>query len=106
LVSYNDRVGIGATLVEALAKALGVDASSEPDDPAVPGAGTQPDDDPNTPQGTVEEQIGLLLAQAQELFDEADEALNATPPDLGTYQDKANEARDKIEDPRAPAHRP
>ena len=57
LVSYNENVGIGETLIEALGAALGVDASAEPDDPAVPGDDPPPDD-PGTPTGTVEEQIG------------------------------------------------
>jgi uncharacterized protein len=93
LVSYNDRVGIGVTLVEALGEALGVDASSDPGDPVDPS--NPPPDDPGTPTGTVEQQIERLLAQAQALFDEADQAL--ADQDLALYQQKVNEARDKIE---------
>jgi uncharacterized membrane protein (UPF0182 family) len=95
LVSYQDQVGIGVTLIEALGDALGVDASNDPTDPVPGGDDNPPPDDPGTPSGTVEEQIEFLLAQAQALFDEADEAL--ADNDLGLYQDKVNEARDKIE---------
>jgi hypothetical protein len=96
LVSYNENVGIGETLIEALGAALGVDPT-DPTDPTDP----PPDpEDPGTPDpgpgtGTPEEQIAQLLGQAQAAFDEADAAYEAG--DLGGYQDKIEEARDLIE---------
>ena len=86
LVSYNQSVGIGETLIEALGAALGVD----------PGDSTgEPPPDNGSPEGTPEEQIAQLLAQAQAAFDEAQAALEKG--DLAGYQDKNNEAADYIE---------
>lgn len=95
LVSYNGDVGIGETLIEALAAALGVDPNDTPEPPD-PG---DPDPEPGDPEpepgdGTPEEQIADLLAQAQDAFDAADAAYEEG--DLGGYQDKVNEARDLI----------
>ncbi|QZY30110.1 UPF0182 family protein [Nocardioides coralli] len=75
IVSYGNRVGIGTSLVQALADALGVDPDQvdepAPPDPEEP-AGEEPTEPPT--QGSVEEQIASLLRQAQAAFDAADEA--------------------------------
>jgi len=89
LVSYNDRVGIGATLVEALGEALGVDGTTDPTEP--------PPDEPGEPGPPAGDQtIAELLADAQTAFDEANQAL--ADGDLGLYQDKVAEAEALIEE--------
>ena len=77
IVSYGDRVGIGNSLVEALADVLGVDPS-DPVDP--PPGDDEPPGDNEPPQGTVQEQITRLLQQAQTAFDEADSAYRRGDP--------------------------
>jgi uncharacterized membrane protein (UPF0182 family) len=90
LVSYNDRVGIGATLVEALGEALGVDGTTDPTEPPPDDPGPGPDEPPAGDQTIAE-----LLADAQTAFDEANQALE--DGDLGLYQDKVAEAEALIE---------
>ncbi len=91
LVSYNERVGIGATLIEALGQALGVDPedTTDPTDPSDPS-------DPGDPEATPEEQIAALLAKAQKAYEEAKAAYD--DGDLGTYQEKNEEAAGYIEE--------
>lgn len=91
LVSYNGDVGIGETLIEALAAALGVDPN-DPPEPPEPGEPEPGEPEPGT--GTPAQQIAQLLEDAQKAFDEADAAYENG--DLGGYQDKVNEARDLI----------
>jgi uncharacterized membrane protein (UPF0182 family) len=96
LVSYNENVGIGETLIDALAAALGVDPD-DAGDPTEPNEPTEPPPDDGEPEpgtGTPEEQIAALLAQAQAAFDAADAAYEEG--DLGGYQENVNEARDLI----------
>ena len=95
LVSYNENVGIGETLIEALGAALGVDPA-DTTDPTDPGTDPEVPEDPGTPTGTVEEQIAQLLAQAQTAFDEAAAAFE--DGDLGLYQQKNEEAAGYVED--------
>ena len=73
IVSDGDQVGIGDSLVEALADVLNVDPDSAPVDPSVGGTGG-PDDNPPDGPGTREQQIASLLQQAQTAFEEADAA--------------------------------
>ena len=91
LVSYNENVGIGETLIEALGAALGVDGTVDPTQPPDTG---EPEPEPEPGTGTPEEQIAQLLAQAQAAFDAADAAYEEG--DLGGYQENVNEARDLI----------
>jgi uncharacterized membrane protein (UPF0182 family) len=93
LVSYNESVGIGETLIEALGAALGVDPTDPTEPPTDPGNEPGPDD-PGPGTGTPEEQIAQLLLDAQAAFDEAEAAYDEG--DLGGYQDKVEEARDLI----------
>ena len=71
IVSYGGTVGIGDTLVEALADVLGVDPESvnQPTPSEEGGGNNQPPDNQST-----EEQIISLLRQAQAAFDAADAA--------------------------------
>ena len=100
LASYNDNAAFGETIQEALAKlfpgfnvdvgdVIGGDLT-----PDVPGTdpGSEPDDTPaadSTPE--------RLLAEADALFEEANAALAASPPDFATYSDKINQARQKVQ---------
>jgi uncharacterized membrane protein (UPF0182 family) len=89
LVGYNGNVGIGVTLVSALSDALGVDVGDADDNPP-------PDTGDPDPGQTPEEQIATLLGQAQQAYNEAQEALN--DGDLATYQQKNEEAATYIAD--------
>jgi len=78
IVSYGNEVGIGDSLVEALADVLGVDPDSvtEPPPPSDGGdGGNQP-----PPNQSPEEQIASLLRQAQAAFDAADAAYRRGDP--------------------------
>ena len=71
LVSYGDQVGIGQTLREALADALGVEnANANPGGGGGEGGGKGQEQ----PQGTISQQIAALLAKAEASFQAADKA--------------------------------
>jgi uncharacterized protein len=92
IVSYGGTVGIGDTLVEALADVLGVDPESvsEPTPSEEGGNNNQPPDNQST-----EEQIVSLLRQAQAAFDAADAAYrDGDPVEAAKQQERA---RDLIE---------
>lgn len=100
IVSYNDRSVLEPTITEALKRLFpgfqgeideAIDVPTEPD-------GTQPDpDDVDTDDDPDRDGDPLaLLAEADVLFIEADEALAAG--DLGLYQSKIDAARELIED--------
>ncbi|MGH3347677.1 MAG: UPF0182 family protein [Nocardioides sp.] len=76
IVSYGDQVGIGNSLVEALADVLGVD----PLTPTDPDEEDPPPGDEEPPQGSRQEQIAELLGQAQEAFEAADAAYRNGDP--------------------------
>ena len=104
---YNDRAVLESTLSEALAVLFPgfegdlndrVEQPAEPtdDDPSEPDdTGSDAPGSEDTPTDEVDPATALdaaqLLEQADALFVEADEALQAN--DLGTYQDKIDEAR-------------
>ncbi|MGI9646357.1 MAG: UPF0182 family protein [Ilumatobacteraceae bacterium] len=101
IVSYNDRSVLEDTLGEALARLFPgfegdvgdrVTTAAEPD-PLDSGGETDDPDDPDDPDEPifVSGDAGELLAQADQLFIEADEAL--AEGDLGTYQEKIDQAR-------------
>ena len=86
---YNGEVGFGESLGEALGQlfpGLNVDLGD------VEGVAATPTD-PNAPPDDAT--AADLLAQAGELFDEAEQALQAG--DLGTYQDKIDAARELVQ---------
>jgi hypothetical protein len=91
---FDDDVVIEDTLAEALTLLFGEEAATQerPDEPP-PGAGGEPDE-PGTTSGTVSEQAAVLLDEANDLFAEADAALEGG--DIGEYQDKTEEAREKV----------
>jgi uncharacterized membrane protein (UPF0182 family) len=83
VVVNGEDVTMGTNLEEALALAFGEDAPSGPSEPTEPGV-------PGAPTPDVAE----LLAQAQEHFDAAQDALQEG--DLGTYQQEIDAAEDAI----------
>lgn len=76
LVSYNGNVGIGTTLREAIADALGVDDEGPATPPTEPPGEGDPEEEPQQPErpANVQAQIRDLLRQAETAFNEADEA--------------------------------
>ena len=102
LASYNGKSVIGDSLTEAVSKLfpgfsmnLGdrVGQTGTPVTTTVPGS-TQTTAPPTAPAGT---SPADLLAQAQQLFDQADAALAQSPPDFATYQSKQAQARALVE---------
>ncbi|GEP35072.1 UPF0182 protein [Nocardioides szechwanensis] len=87
LVSYGENVGIGVTMLEALADALGVDPNAPVEPPPV-----EPGDPggPDQPALTLNQKIAQQLALAQDAFDAAQAALAAG--DLATYQEENEKA--------------
>ncbi|WP_134742006.1 UPF0182 family protein [Nocardioides sp. 503] len=74
LVSYGGKVGIGKTMLDGLRDALGAapGTSAEPDPGTTPPEGSG---EPEQPTGTIDEQIGDKLDQAQKAFTAAETAL-------------------------------
>src|SRR4029079_1080780 len=95
LVSYRGGVGIDTTLTNALEK-----ARANAEDSSGPDTGTPtptPSDEPSptdTPTGHVSDDVAGLLAQAQEEFVLADQALSNG--DLSEFQDHYDKARDLV----------
>ncbi len=86
VVVNGTEIGIGNTLSAALSDSIGE---------AVP----PPDGEPPPPQGTIEEQIQLLLDEAAQHFAAADAALRAG--DLATYQAEIDAAEQATADAQA-----
>jgi uncharacterized membrane protein (UPF0182 family) len=76
LVSYDGEVGIGTTLTQALADAVGVSIEPPDNEPPdnEPPDNEPPDNEPPDNTGTVNQQIAQLLRQADAAFDAADAA--------------------------------
>ena len=91
IASFGDDVGFGRTLDEALRVALG-----EAPGPAEPGQDPGPEE---PPAGTGD--AADLLNQAQAKYEDAQEALAQTPPDLGTYQQRIDEMNALVQQARA-----
>ncbi len=92
IVSYGGQVGIGDSLVEALADVLGVDPDSVTEPTPSEGGGNN--NQPPSNQ-TNEEQIVSLLQQAQAAFDAAETAFREGDPVEAARQQER--ARDLIE---------
>ncbi len=102
IVTYNDRSVLEPTISEALARLFpGFEAelAEEIERPTEPDSGAPGTDEPTTTNPEPDTPTGgdpaELLAQADALFLEADDALAAG--DLGLYQQKIDEARALIE---------
>ncbi|HWM75615.1 MAG TPA: UPF0182 family protein, partial [Nocardioides sp.] len=98
LVSYDDKVGIGTNLSEALENALTQDGDVDPvDQPDT--EPTDPPDDPNQPPDnnnpdqplSIDEQISQALGRAETAFDEAEQARESGNFEL--YLEKIEEGR-------------
>ncbi len=74
IVSYGDTVGIGSSLVEALADVVGVDPGTVTEPPPSEGNGNGNGNGQPPSNQTTEEQIVSLLQQAQSALDAADAA--------------------------------
>lgn len=93
VASFNSRIEIADSLDQVLVKLFGEDDGTGVD------TGDGEGDDgsqPQPPQGTIQEQVEQLLADAQVAFEEADVALRQG--DLAEYQRKVDEARTLIEE--------
>lgn len=97
LTSYGGSVGIGQTLAQALGQSLGIEdlPSPTPTPPDTGGAPTTPTPTPTSP-GSIVDQIGQKLADADAAFAAADTALAAQ--DLATYQEQVDLAQSLIDD--------
>jgi uncharacterized membrane protein (UPF0182 family) len=90
IVYHQGDVGYGDSLSEALAQVF-PGYEGDLGDRVGADTGTEETPPPETADGTPAE----LLAQADQLLDEADQALRAG--DLGTYQDKVDQSRALIQ---------
>jgi len=103
IVAYGDQIVIEDRLQDALVSLFGdapetqeedaapedpADGDEQPEDPADPGA-----EEPTVP--AEDEDVASLLADADTLLQEAEDALAAG--DLGEYQDKVDEARELVD---------
>jgi uncharacterized membrane protein (UPF0182 family) len=102
IVAYGDEIVMRDTLQEALVEIFG-DApetlEGPPSGEEEPGEETPPGEDeppPGEEEPPEDETVAGLLAEAQSLFEEADQIL-ATDGDLGEYQDKIQEAQELIQ---------
>jgi len=93
IATFGDQVVIEDTLTEALASLFGqtIPTQQQPPTETEPPGGEQPP----AVTGTASEQAQQLLAEAEGLFAEADQAL--TDGDLGTFEDKLDQARAKVQ---------
>ncbi|QWC84432.1 UPF0182 family protein [Nocardioidaceae bacterium] len=104
LVSFGDQAGYGATLTEALNDVLGLEGNALDEEgnlgvdnlPLEPGDGDP--QDPQQPGGgdplAISQEALALLAQASDLFAQADAAL--ANQNLARYQNLNNQARDLV----------
>jgi uncharacterized membrane protein (UPF0182 family) len=100
IVSYNDRSVLAPTIAEALEElfpGFEGDLGEEIDQPTEPDENTEPDPtEPDPSEPSEDDTPAALLAQADAVFAEADDAL--ADGDLGLYQSKIDEARQLIAD--------
>lgn len=90
IASFNSQIEIADSLDEVLVLLFGSPDAVEDVD------GDDGDGDVTPPEGTIQEQVELLLGAAATAFDQADEALRGG--DLAEYQKKVDEARGYIQD--------
>jgi uncharacterized membrane protein (UPF0182 family) len=106
LVSYNNRVIMADNLTDAVARLfpgfttnLGErvdDGSVAPVDPTPDASGGTVTTTTLPAQDTSSLSAGELLARADALFDEANQALAQNPPDFATYQVRIAQARELV----------
>jgi uncharacterized membrane protein (UPF0182 family) len=97
IAAFGDEVAVENTLGEALTALFGESVvtpdQTSPEDPG--GEPTEPGE-PEEPTGTVAERVAQLIADAQQLYDEADAAL--AEGDFATFGEKYDEAQAKIDE--------
>ena len=94
IVNFEGTVSIKPTLIEALADVFDQDLPDEEQPPPDPGEEPEPE-----PEGTIDEQVAVLLTEASDLFDQADQALR--DGDLAGFEELSDEARDLVEQAEA-----
>jgi len=97
IVNFGQEVVIENTLAEALTALFGERAvtQEQPDEPATEEGEAPPEGEEGTGDlDTAAEEAAELLAEADDLFDQADEALRAG--DLATYQERIQEAESLV----------
>ena len=85
IVNYEGNVAIQPTLLDALADVFDQDLPEGEQPP--PDGGEEPEE----PEGTVDEQVAALLTEAADLFEQADQALSDR--DLAEYERLTEEAK-------------
>ncbi|GMQ98471.1 MAG: UPF0182 family protein [Acidimicrobiia bacterium] len=97
VASFNSRIEIADTLDQVLVLLFGEADGTAGADGGGAGGGDDGNggEQPQPPSGTIQEQVEILLAQAEAAFTEADVALRAG--DLAEYQRKVDEARTLVE---------
>ena len=93
IVNYESSVSIQPTLLEALADVFDEDLPDGEEPPPDPG------EEPEEPEGTVDEQVAARLAEASDLFDQADEALR--DGNLAEFERLSDEARELVDEAEA-----
>jgi hypothetical protein len=94
IVVYGDRVVINDTLQESLEELFGEAPDTQEQAPDGEPSDEPTDEPAEPPAEDPDAEVADLLAQADQLFQEADAAL--ADGDLGTYDDKVEEARDLL----------
>jgi uncharacterized protein len=89
-------VSIQPTLIEALADVFDEDLPDGGEPPPDPG---EEPEEPEEPEGTVDEQVAALLAEASDLFDQADQALR--DGDLAEFERLSDDARELVDEAEA-----
>src|SRR3990170_3619142 len=91
------RVAFAETVEEGLRQLLGEAEPPPPEAPDAPGESPSPEPsaEPGASPGELPDDVAGLVAEAQQLYDEAQEALDAG--DLGTYQQRIDELADVLE---------
>ena len=92
IVEYSGAVGFGTSLASAISDIFPGFSADLGD--VVAGGGEEPGEEEEPP---TEETAQQLLQRAEELFNEADDALQQSPPDLATYGEKVAEARELVQ---------
>jgi uncharacterized membrane protein (UPF0182 family) len=88
------RVAFASTVEEALRQLLGEAEPPEPE-PVDPGESPEPSPSPGESPGELPADVEGLVAEAQRLYDDAQEAL--ADGDLGTYQERIDELAEVLE---------
>jgi uncharacterized protein len=84
LVSYGSKIGVGRTLEEALKEVFGNDQQQQ----------TQPNQPEQTQPNQANTALNTAIANAKKAYDDAQKALQASPPDWDAY----GEAQKRLQD--------